>query len=187
MPTAPDIAHEIDTFEAEVELRRHGRMEDRVFAETRLRRGYYGQRYDNGQRHDGLQVRNSNTPNNPLTKGPHPLGRPGMQRIKIPFGGLNAAQLEVMAELAEEYSDGIATSPPARISSSHSSTLTTSSRSTAPRRRRHHHPRSLRQLRPQRHRCPFAGVCRTDPSTSAYARALALLPARPPRHQGLRP
>src|SRR5438874_858578 len=33
---------------------------------------------------------------------------PGMQRIKIPGGGLNAEQLEVMAELAEEYSDGIA-------------------------------------------------------------------------------
>jgi len=33
---------------------------------------------------------------------------PGMQRIKIPGGGLNAAQLETMAELAEEYSDGIA-------------------------------------------------------------------------------
>ena len=31
-----------------------------------------------------------------------------MQRIKIPFGGLNARQLEVLAELAEEYSDGIA-------------------------------------------------------------------------------
>ena len=31
-----------------------------------------------------------------------------MQRIKIPAGGLNAAQLETMAELAEEYSDGIA-------------------------------------------------------------------------------
>ena len=33
---------------------------------------------------------------------------PGMQRIKIPAGGLNAAQLETLAELAEEYSDGIA-------------------------------------------------------------------------------
>src|SRR4029078_5451193 len=33
---------------------------------------------------------------------------PGMQRIKIPFGGLNANQLEVLAELAEEYSDSIA-------------------------------------------------------------------------------
>ena len=31
-----------------------------------------------------------------------------MQRIKIPFGGLNANQLEVLAELAEEYSDSIA-------------------------------------------------------------------------------
>ena len=31
-----------------------------------------------------------------------------MQRIKIPYGGLNANQLEVLADLAEEYSDGIA-------------------------------------------------------------------------------
>ena len=31
-----------------------------------------------------------------------------MQRIKIPFGGLNAAQLEMLADLCEEYSDGIA-------------------------------------------------------------------------------
>src|SRR6185295_15649960 len=43
------------------------------------------------------------------TKGPHTLwNAPGMQRIKIPFGGLNASQLEVLADLAEEYSDGIA-------------------------------------------------------------------------------
>jgi len=31
-----------------------------------------------------------------------------MQRIKIPYGGLNPEQLESLAELAEEYSDGIA-------------------------------------------------------------------------------
>ena len=31
-----------------------------------------------------------------------------MQRIKIPFGGLNATQLEVLADCAEEYSDSIA-------------------------------------------------------------------------------
>ncbi len=31
-----------------------------------------------------------------------------MLRIKVPFGGLNPDQLNVMAELAEEYSDGIA-------------------------------------------------------------------------------
>ena len=32
---------------------------------------------------------------------------PGMQRIKIPFGGLNAEQMETLADLAEEYSDAI--------------------------------------------------------------------------------
>src|SRR5467141_4774697 len=32
---------------------------------------------------------------------------PGMQRIKIAFGGLNAEQMETLADLAEEYSDAI--------------------------------------------------------------------------------
>ena len=43
-----------------------------------------------------------------LTKGPDTFwDAPGMQRIKIPFGGLNPQQMMVLAELAEEYSDGI--------------------------------------------------------------------------------
>ena len=86
-----------------------GRVEERVFAETRLRRGVYGQRYDNGHRHDGRKVHHLNYPSGGQTKGPNTLwDAPGMQRIKIPYGGLNATQLEVLAELAEEYSDGIA-------------------------------------------------------------------------------
>ena len=68
---------------------------------TRLRRGAYGQRYDNGQRWDGLQTQNLKYPSGALTKGPNTLwDAPGMQRIKVPFGGLNARQLEVIAELA---------------------------------------------------------------------------------------
>ncbi len=42
----PDLAEEIDVFEAQLELRRQGRVEEKLFAETRLRRGVYGQRYD---------------------------------------------------------------------------------------------------------------------------------------------
>jgi len=38
----PDLAEEIDIFEGQMELRRQGKIEDRVFAETRLRRGVYG-------------------------------------------------------------------------------------------------------------------------------------------------
>ena len=30
-----------------------------------------------------------------------------MQRIKVPYGGLNLEQMRVLAELADEYSDGI--------------------------------------------------------------------------------
>jgi sulfite reductase (ferredoxin) len=105
----PDqMAGELDVFEHEIALRKQGKIEDRVFAETRLRRGAYGQRYDNGQRSDGQTTRTLNYPAVP-TKGPNTLwDAPGMQRIKIPFGGLNASQLEMLADLCEEYSDGIA-------------------------------------------------------------------------------
>jgi sulfite reductase (ferredoxin) len=106
IPTA--TAQEIDVFEGQIALKRLGRLDDKVFSETRLRRGVYGQRYDNGQRHDGLQTQPLNFPAGPLTKGPDTLwDAPGMQRIKVPFGGLKAAQLDVLAQLAEEYADGV--------------------------------------------------------------------------------
>ena len=105
---APELAAEVDIFDSEVQLRMQGKIDEKVFAETRLRRGAYGQRYDNGHRHDGVSDRTLTYPSD-VTKGPNTLwDAPGMQRIKIPFGELNAAQLETMAELAEEYSDGIA-------------------------------------------------------------------------------
>lgn len=103
------LAREIDIFEAEIGLKKTGKLDDRVFAETRLRRGVYGQRYDNGERHDGKKAQQMAYARRELTKGPNTLfDAPGMQRIKIPGGGLNAAQLETVADLAEEYSDGIA-------------------------------------------------------------------------------
>ncbi|MBI4488917.1 MAG: nitrite/sulfite reductase [Deltaproteobacteria bacterium] len=104
----PDLAREIDIFETQMELRRQGKIEEKVFAETRLRRGIYGQRYDNGQRHDGIRVQKLKLPSGGLTKGPETVwDAPGMMRIKIPFGGLNPEQMEVLADLSEEYSDGV--------------------------------------------------------------------------------
>src|SRR6202790_2296560 len=103
------LARELDIFESEITLRKQGKLDERLFAETRLRRGVYGQRYDNGQRHDGRKVQEIAYPSGGLTKGPNTIwDAPGMQRIKIPGGGLNAEQLETLADLAEEYSDGIA-------------------------------------------------------------------------------
>ena len=103
------LAAEVDAFETDITLRKQGKIDERLFAETRLRRGAYGQRYDNGQRHDGKQEQRVSYPSGELTKGPMTMwDAPGMQRIKIPAGGLNGAQLETLAELAEEYSDGIA-------------------------------------------------------------------------------
>jgi sulfite reductase (ferredoxin) len=109
--TLTDVVREIEIFETEIELRKQGKMDEKLFAETRLRRGAYGQRYDNGQRWDGKETQTLPFPSSSteLTKGVNTVwDAPGMQRIKVPFGGMNPEQLEVMAELAEEYSDGIA-------------------------------------------------------------------------------
>jgi len=107
----PELLREIEIYETEIELRKQGKMDEKLFAETRLRRGAYGQRYDNGQRWDGKETRALSFPSSSteLTKGPNTAwDAPGMQRIKVPFGGMKPEQLEVMAELAEEYSDNIA-------------------------------------------------------------------------------
>ena len=102
------LEEEIAIFETQLTLKRQDKIDDKIFAETRLRRGVYGQRYDNGQRHDGVETRPLNYPCEGLTKGPQTVwDAPGMQRIKIPFGGLNAEQMETLADLAEEYSDAI--------------------------------------------------------------------------------
>ena len=53
---------EIDIFETQIELRKKGKIEEKLFAETRLRRGAYGQRYDNGQRHDGEKTQTLRVP-----------------------------------------------------------------------------------------------------------------------------
>src|ERR1700747_648950 len=103
-----DLAREIDIFETEITLRKQGKLEEKLFAETRLRRGAYGQRYDNGQRHDGEKTQALLCPARDITKGPSTLwDAPGMQRIKVPMGRLGADQLDVLADVAEEYSDRI--------------------------------------------------------------------------------
>lgn len=103
-----DWEKEIDDFETELFLKKQGKIEDKVFAESRLRRGAYGQRYDNGQRHDGKETRPIPFPDVNLTKGPNTLwDAPGMERIKLPWGGMTPDQMDVLADLAEEYSDAI--------------------------------------------------------------------------------
>ncbi|MBE9127049.1 MULTISPECIES: nitrite/sulfite reductase [unclassified Coleofasciculus] len=102
------MAEEIDLFETQMTLRCQGKLDEKVFAELRLRRGAYGQRYDNGFRYDGEQSQEIPFPHRDLTKGPETKWEaPGMQRIKIPYGGMTAEQMEVLADVAEEYSDCI--------------------------------------------------------------------------------
>ncbi len=102
-----DWFREIEIYESQLLLKKQGRLDDRLFNETRLRRGVYGQRYDNGQRHDGIKTQTLTYPAE-HTKGPGTLwDAPGMQRIKLPLGRVTALQMDVLAEVAEEYSDGI--------------------------------------------------------------------------------
>jgi sulfite reductase (ferredoxin) len=102
------LAEEIDVFETQMALRKQGKLDEKIFAESRLRRGVYGQRYDNGQRHDGVEQRQLAFPCGSLTKGPETVwDAPGMMRIKVPAGRLSCEQLDLIAELAEEYSDSI--------------------------------------------------------------------------------
>jgi len=102
------LEQEISEFESQMELMRRGKIDDKIFAETRLRRGVYGQRYDNGQRDDGNRVRTLEFPSGDLMKGPETVwDAPGMLRIKIPFGAVSPEQLDTMADLAEEYSDAV--------------------------------------------------------------------------------
>lgn len=103
-----DWAENIDNFETEVYLKKQGKIEDKVFAETRLRLGAYGQRYDNGKRHNGKEAIKIAFPAKGITKGSDTeWDAPGMLRIKIPYGGLNFDQMYCIADLAEEYSDSI--------------------------------------------------------------------------------
>ena len=79
-----DWNEEIDVFAQQMELRRQGLLADKIFAETRLRRGVYGQRYDNGKRNDGVKDRKLAFPCGDITKGPGTVwDAPGMLRIKM--------------------------------------------------------------------------------------------------------
>jgi len=175
----PDLVREIDIYETEIELRKQGKMDEKLFAETRLRRGAYGQRYDNGKRWDGKETQTLPYPSSAteLTKGVNTVwDAPGMERIKVPFGGMNPAQLEVMAELAEEYSDGIAhvttrqdfqlhfihvEDTPALMRRLAAVDMTT----------REACGNSVRNVTA----CPYSGVCSTEAfDVTPYARGLAL-------------
>ena len=188
--TAPELAREIDIFETQIEIKKQGKVEDRLFAETRLRRGAYGQRYDNGQRHDGVGARALRFPAQTLTKGPETLwDAPGMQRIKIPFGGLTPEQMEVLADVAEEYSDGIChvtTRQDIQLHFVHIEDTPDLMRRLAAVgiTTREACGNSVRNVTA----CPIAGVCRDRVLRRERLRTrLRQVPARPSRHPGLRP
>jgi sulfite reductase (ferredoxin) len=173
---AEPLAREIDVFETQIDLRKKGKIEEKLFAETRLRRGVYGQRYDNGQRHDGEQQQAIAFPSGELTKGPMTMwDAPGMMRIKIPFGAVTCEQLEVLGELAEEYSDRIlhvTTRQDIQLHFVHIEDTPDLMRRLAAVgiTTREACGNTVRNVTA----CPFAGVCKTEPfDVTPYANGLA--------------
>jgi sulfite reductase (ferredoxin) len=78
-PISPEMAKDIASFEAEIQRLKKGEIPEEDFKAFRLQHGIYGQR------------------------------QPGVQmvRIKIPYGGLSSEQMVRIAEISEEFSDGI--------------------------------------------------------------------------------
>ncbi len=115
-------------------------------------------------------------PSKDITKGPSTLwDAPGMQRIKIPLGKLSADQLDVLADVAEEYSDRIlhvTTRQDIQLHFIHIED--TPDMHAAPGRRRHHDARGVRQHRPQRHRLPVSPASAATEAfdVAPYAHAL---------------
>ncbi len=98
-----------------------------------------------------------------------------MQRIKVPGGGLDARQLEMLADLAEEYSDGIAhvtTRQDIQLHYVHIEDTPTLMRRLAAVdiTTREACGNSVRNVTT----CPFAGVCQDEVfDVTPYARALS--------------
>ena len=184
-----DLGAEIDTFERQIALRRQGRMDEKVFAETRLRRGVYGQRYDNGQRNDGAGPKPLPYPSDGLTKGPRDhLGRTGDAADQDPDGPAHAGpdghacrRRRGVQRRRLPRDDPPGHPAPLRPSRRHA-------RPDAPARRgRRHHPRGVRQHCPQRHRLPAGrGLPRRDVRRHAARRGVHAVSARASRRAGLR-
>ena len=80
-----------------------------MFAETRLRRGVYGQRYDNGQRHDGEKTQALDVSVRATSpRGPRPCGTPrACSGSRSPWAGSAPTSWRRWPISARSTSDGI--------------------------------------------------------------------------------
>ena len=153
------LAREIDIFETEIALRKQGKIDERLFAETRLRRGIYGQRYDNGQRHDGKTVQKIAYPVRRSDQRPqHDVGRPGHAAHQ---DSRRRAQRRAARD-AGGSGRGIfrrhrARHHPAGLPASLRPHRRYSQRDAPPGGREYHHARGLRKFRAQCHGLPLRG------------------------------
>ena len=53
-----ELGREIDIFEQQMELRKQGKIDEKVFAETRLSRGIYGQRTTTASATTAIECKN---------------------------------------------------------------------------------------------------------------------------------
>ena len=185
-----DLGREIDIFETEIELRRQGKIEEALFAETRLRRGVYGQRYDNGHALRRPEDPDAGVPGGEHQGPQHPLARAGHAAHQDPL-----RRPDDPADGGPRRASPRSTPTPSSTSRRGRTCSCTTSTSTTPidlMRRlaavgittREACGNSVRNVTA----CPLAGVCRTETfDVTPYSRALARFLLGPPRRAGLRP
>ena len=157
MPEA--LAREVDIFETEIALRKQGKLDERLFAETRLRRGTYGQRYDNGQRHDGTESAGDALPLGRPDQGPeHDVGRAGhaAHQDSRRRPERRAARNHGRSRRGIFRRHRARHHPPGFSASLHPHRRHAEP-DAAPGGRGHHHARGLRQFRAQRDGVPLRG------------------------------
>ncbi len=189
MPEA--LGEEIDVFETQMTLRRQGRLDEKIFAETRLRRGAVRpalRQRPAPRRRRGPHARLSRR--RAHQGAGHAVGRARHAAHQDPDGPAVAPSSSTCwPSWPRSTPTPSCTSRRARTSSCTSSTSRT--RRTCMRRlaavgitTREACGNSVRNVTA----CPFAGVCNDRGVRRHAVRARAhLLPARPPRHAGLRP
>src|SRR3954468_14468935 len=78
-PLDPEVQRDVDKFEVMLGRYLAGDLSDEIFRVFRLNNGIYGQRQG---------------------------GHNQMVRVKLPYGGVNAEQLDMLAHIADTYSRG---------------------------------------------------------------------------------
>ena len=104
---APELAREIDIFETQIDLKSMGRSKTGCSPKPACAAACTANATTTDSATMGWASARS-VSRTDTDKGPgNAVGRPGHAAHQVPFGGLTPEQMDVLADVSEEYSDGI--------------------------------------------------------------------------------